>query len=298
MGKKIPVVALGSPPPSADEFQIYTAKPDVRFLSKAVQPPSQVYVDVGDDIVVSAASSQVNEAVTVSYRLLRFDGELVLGQFQIRPPSNRSVITYQESLAEGFLLSVSCKANIATTRGQTFVRIFLTDPALGSGQPSYMLMADYVTTQMAPATPGGRVLSPAEGPGWSRSLSFASPGAGNPWIVSVPLNARWRIKNFFATFGTDGVAGNRSIGVAILQNGLFTYGALATQVQGPSLNVSYCGAALTPHTGAVAGISQLPIPPDLTLLGNDKIESLMFTFDPGDLWTTQNFAVEEWLDNV
>ena len=173
-----PVLPLGSQP-DTDNFQVYTQRPVVRFLKQGVQPPSQVYVTASDNIQVGCASSQVNEAVTITYRLLRADGELIEGQFIVHPPADRSIKVYSEDLAEGFLLSVSCKAAVATTRGQTFVRVFLTHPELGAGQPSYMLMADYVTTAMAPAHPNGRVLAPSEGPGNRRQILTS---VTRPWF--------------------------------------------------------------------------------------------------------------------
>jgi hypothetical protein len=293
-----PVPRIDQASAKPDEFRIYTSKPDVRFLSKAVQPPATVYVAVADDLAVSCATSQASEVITVSYRLLRFDGELVLGQFTVRPASNRTVILYQESLAEGFLLSVSCKAAVATTRGQTFVRIFLTNPSLGNGQPSYVLMADYVTTQMSPAHPGGRVLAPNEGPGYPYVISFSSPGVGTFFSTIVPTNVRWKLRSTHFAFTTSAVVANRNVYIqAISGGGTIFYGyAVATQTAG--LAVQYTGMPLWPASQPFAGHAGLPIPPETFLKSGDTVNIGANLLDGGDNIPGVRLYVEEWLDNV
>lgn len=292
-----PVLPLGSQP-DTDNFQVYTQRPVVRFLKQGVQPPSQVYVTASDNIQVGCASSQVNEAVTITYRLLRADGELIEGQFIVHPPADRSIKVYSEDLAEGFLLSVSCKAAVATTRGQTFVRVFLTHPELGAGQPSYMLMADYVTTAMAPAHPNGRVLAPSEGPGNRRQILTSVPGPGSTWLATVPANARWIVRAFVASLTTDAVAGNRYIFTEVFASALIAFAGGADKVQAPSITCQYSGAPLTPNLSPVAVIGMLPLPPDLLMLAGDQIGTGSVGIDPGDQWSAASLDVEEWLDNV
>lgn len=282
----------------SEEFQIQTQKPNVRFLSKGVQPPSQVYVAQNDDIVIGCASSATGEIVTVSYRLLRHDGVLVLGQFQVQPASDRSVKVYQESLAEGFLLSVSAKAKIATTRGVTFVRIFITDPALGGGQPSYMLMADYVTTAMAPAHPNGRVLAPVEGPGAVRAIQGTTPPLGSNWVISCPNNARWKPRGLICTLATSAVVQNRLASIAISTAASVCFVGAADKVTPASMVVTFGCAALTPYVTPTPTSGFLPLPPELVMLANDSINSTMQFFDAGDQWEGIFLTVEEWLDNV
>jgi len=293
-----PVVPLGAGPQSADEFQIYTQTQNIKFLTRAVQPPSQLFVDVSDDIVCSMASSVAGERVTVSYRLLRFDGEVVLGQFQVSAVGLRTVVTHTEDLAEGFLLSVSCKATLATTRGQTFVRIFLTDPALGSGQPTYMIMADYVTNQFAPAYPGGRVISPVEGPGLLFPLQIAAPGAGADWQAVVPINARWAVRSFAATLTTAVAVANRYVTFTGVTVGGPVFRCGADKVQAASQVTLYGGAAMTPNVSPDAGFGMVGIPPAIVLTGNNTFNSITRAIQAADTWASIALFIEEWLDNV
>lgn len=298
MAEKIILARQGVAQVEASEFQIYSARPDVRFLSKAVQPPSQVYVATGDDLVALCASSQTAEVVTISYRLLRADGLIILGQFQIAPANTRAVKTFTEGLAEGFLLSVSARAAVATTRGQTFLRLFITDPALGSGQPSYMLMADYVTTAMAPAHPGGRVTSSVEGPGWRHVITGALPGVGVEWSSTVPANARWRVDSAFNALGTSAAVANRYAGIKIVSAGQTPYigfGEVAIPAS-QSFFITYSKTVNKP--ASPNGFAWCPLPFDLAMLGGDIIKSDTDGIKVADSYVAPTIAVEEWLDNV
>lgn len=293
-----PISPLGAPPASDSEFKVYSSRPAVRFLSRGVQPPSQVYIDTSDVLQVGCATSQTNEVVTISYRVLRADGQLIKGQFQIFPLNNRAVVIKQEPLPEGFLLSVSCKAAVAITRGQTFVRIFLTDPVLGAGFPSYMLMADYVTTAMAPAHPNGRVLAPSEGPGNVTSFIGTGPPLGTDWIVVIPLNTRWKVKQTTARFVTSAAPGNRLVGLQA-NTGVFGtfHGGLTVPIPASSspFIFSYPTSAYTPINPLDLVIPQTP---DLVLGVNNTIGSITSGLQAGDQWMSIGIEIEEWLDNV
>jgi hypothetical protein len=285
-------------PPQSIE-PIYGQKPNVRFLSQAVQPPSQVYVESTDVLRVAAASSQANEALVISWRLLLPNGDVVLNQAQMSVTSDRAINIHDEPLAEGFLLSVSCKAAAATTRGQTFARIFLTDPDLGAGQPSYMLMADYVTNRMAPAHPNGRVLAPTEGPGNPVLISISNPAANHDWSVTVPTNARWRVQSTLATLTTDGTAGSRLVELFVQPTGSLTSWEHA-QTQAPSSTVFWNlspGLAIG-SSGANPYVFYVPLPTGLILLAGGVISSGTGFVGAADAWSNIRLFAEEWLDNV
>ncbi len=280
---------------------ILTARPSVRFLSQAVQPPSNLYVELADVLRISAASSQPNEAVTVNYRLLLPSGEVVEGQSTLAVSSNRAINIHDEPLAEGFLLSCSCKAAAATTRGQTFVRIFLTNPRLGTGQPSYMLMADYVTTAMAPAHPNGRVLAPSEGPGNIVTLNTVSTPAGQDWSFTTPSNARWHVLCVFANFDTDATAGSRSYRFQAFSGGFQIWEFFMSTQQLASLQqrsniaggVAIAGVSVPP-----INTSGIPLPITLPILAGGQLGSLTTFVGAADRWTFVSVQLEEWLDNV
>lgn len=289
---------LGGPSPAEDAFKVYTLKSDVRFLSKAVQPPSYVYVDPNDVLQVAVASNVGTEVVTVSYRLLRADGELILGQFQVSAFIPRVIFTHQEPLAEGFLLSVSCKAASAFSRGQTFVRVFLTDQSLGAGQPSYMLMADYVTTAMAPAHPNGRVLAPSEGPGWRHDTQTTPPGPGANVAFIAPVGSRMKFISAQLSIVTSAAPGNRIFLINYTAGGGFTMQTCVEQVIAPSQSIVIGVSTVRNIPAAGSNLLWAPCPADYVMIAGDLVETGCTGLQPTDQISGWSIAIEEWLDNV
>jgi hypothetical protein len=305
------LLAMSSPitPPSGQPAPMkpgdFTPAGNARVVSwqvKRLAPPTAVYVQVDDVLRVAAASSQTNEVVTVSYRWLRAaDGTVDYGQFTVAPAADRSIKITDQPMAEGFLLSVSCKAAIATTRGQTFVRLFLNPKALGAGQPGYMLMADYVTTAMAPGHPNGRILAPSEGPGTLRTVQLGLQPAGLDWTVAVPLNARWRHIATLADLQTAGGGVARQVGINVNPAGAFVWTLFAPGTQAGGITTAYhLSAQSAIYTAATATMTTMlvPLPPELVLLAGGSISSQTTGILAGDQWFQINVLVEEWLDNV
>jgi hypothetical protein len=274
----------------------------VQFAFQGLQPPSALYVNVDDQLIISAASSQSAEIVTVNVRLLLPNGRLEDMQFFVKPANTRAVLKTSFPLAEGFILSMSAAAAVAVTRGQTFARVALQRAAGGAGQPAYCLMADYVTTQAVPGFPNGRILSPSEGPGNCYNFIGSVPVAGNESTVILPLNVRWRIRAAQAKLTTSATAGNRLVHVNIsgVTSVFWTAGALVSQAA--SLGYTYDFAGITPYTPNDPLYNVVPIPADCVVTQNSALNWTFATFTggilAGDQWTALNILVEEWLDNV
>lgn len=260
--------------------------------------PNFLYVDTTDVLRIAAATSQSGETITVNYRQILKDRTLKRGQFTISPAADRAVHTQDESLAEGFLISVSCKAAAATSRGQTFARIFLTDSVIGLGQPSLMMMADYVTTRMAGSWPTGRILAPIEGPGWFHSVSVSAPVAGLDWSYSVPSNARMRIGYARASLVCSASPSNRAVAMAFSLGGTVSFVGYAETDETAGGIVNY---TFSPVRNVIANRSDalwVPVPANAVMLGGDFIESTTSGLLGGDVWGSIAIGVEEWLDNV
>lgn len=276
----------------------------VSWQLKRLPPPSALYVTADDFVVVSAATSQANEVVTVNVRRLdAHDARPHLEQLVIAPTFNRALVTKSKPLAEGFILSISCQAAIATTRGQTFVRVALGNAALGVNQPVQMLMADYVTTAMAPAHPNGRVLTPAEGPGNVYSVTPANPAPGADWQITVPANARWRVQSGNAFLQTSAAAGNRVPQIQIVQGSARTWlMATPAAIAASTLVEAVVGPGLVAST-VFGALVQLPIPQNVILRGSnpsgaDFIGTTTSGLLVADQWSNTFLSVEEWLDNI
>ncbi len=269
---------------------------------KRLPPPSSLYITPDDQLVIAAASSLTNEVVTLNYRLLRAaDGVIVRGQITVAPPNTRAVQVNQQQLAEGFILSASVRAALATTRGQTFVRVFLGAGPFGSGEPSYMLMSDYATTAMAPAHPNGRQVSPVEGPGLPTTYSIGTV-FGQGISVIIPANARWRVLELTGRFTASAVAGTRYLQLLmpVFTDNNVALPIIATVAASTSVVCSW--VAKGGNFNDTLGGYQQPLPADLYLSGNTlsttQLAVLVTGIQSGDLWSHVAILVEEWLDNV
>src|SRR5262249_40653845 len=105
------------------------------FSLKDVPPPSIVYIQRDDKLVLQAATSVGSELVTFNVRLLLTDGRIQALQYQVVPAANQTTVSLTVDLAEGYIISVSAQASNAFARGFTYARVFLNRGAFGSGQP-------------------------------------------------------------------------------------------------------------------------------------------------------------------
>ncbi len=292
-----PILPVGASPTS-DTFTVESQSAHVGFLKRAVQPPSHVYIESSDVLTVSVATSGINEVVTVNYRLLRFDGVLIHGQFTITPTALYTTTFHSEQLAEGFLMSMSCKAFQADRRGITFVRAYLTKPSLGVDQPSYMLMADYVTRFMAPTYHNGRVLAPTEGPGVIYPFNLSPPAPGTDFNINMPGNAQWRIMSVTARLQTSATVGNRTP-TFLFWNGVQPAASVdVSQAVPASTPFLYTLGPGLPVVNGIANDSLLPLPSNFFMGINQRISSATQGIQPGDQWSLISAWVEEWLDSV
>ena len=299
------LMATTAPPGQPSQLQAgeYSAPAPahvVTWQTKRVPPPSPLYVDVDDTLNVGMESVFAGEVVTINYRLLRAaDGVIVRGQFTVKAVTAYNLFTFQQQLAEGFLLSVSAKASSALTRGQTFVRVFVGAGTFGAGQPGYMLMADYVTTAMAPAFPNGRQLTPVEGPGYPHTLTVTNPAAGADWgMTTVPLG-RYLVRSVIATLTTSAAVANRVPTLEVLSESLAViarYPATVVQAAGSANLYVWSPAPTTPTT--IASIAVSPLPGELILRNPQQLQAVTLNLQAGDQWSNILILVEEWLDNV
>jgi hypothetical protein len=161
-----------------------------------------------------------------------------------------------------------------------------------------MLMADYVTTAMSPAYPNGRNLMPSEGPGFVHTDSIATPGPGADWLVSVPTNARWKIKGVQGAFQTNANVATRTVFLSFSQFTVGIFQSVPVATQGPSVSVLYNATPFWVGSSIVATNNYWFMPLDLILTENCLIGSVTANIQGLDQWSSVSLYIEEWLDNV
>lgn len=275
---------------------------DVSFLVKNASTPSTLYVERDDSLLMVAATSATGEVVTFNLRVLTADGRIQDMQFTMQPSSTRAPIQLVQALVEGYLLSMSVHAAVATTRGQTFARAMIVRSGTGVAGAAQMLFADYATTLVTSGYPNGRIVSPVEGPGNVYTFQQGAPGAGLDWSAPVPTNARWRVRSLQASLTTSAAVANRDVAIRINQNAATVWLGVATAHVVASSTVGFHATGLTPYTPITAVDLYIPLPPDLVMGSiagfNGLISSVTTGIQGADQWSGPFILIEEWLDNV
>ncbi len=274
----------------------------VTFKLLDVAPPSLVYIERDDSLLVSGMTQAGGDNITINVRVLKPNGEIQTHQFVLQAPATHAIASATFAMSEGFLLSVAAQGQVAVQRGVTFVRAVLNRGASGTGQPAYLLFADYVTTAISTGFPFGRVLSPVEGPGSISSVTMANPGAGVDWSIATIGNERWRIRAFTATLTTSATVANRQVQFRLFDPaGNIFFGPPSGNIPATTVaQVSGCAVAVT--SVVVATDIAVPIPVDLVTTGQTGIVQSVgvqtIGIQAGDQWSAIRLHVERWLDNV
>lgn len=307
---------------------IDTAANQVSFGFENVSPPSPLYIQRDDVLVLQVASSLATEQVIFNIRLLlapfeqggqpsdaspnKVTGALITqGQIQsiqqaVGGKANQQVNSVVLALSEGYLLSVGAIANAASERGQTFAHAILVrgNAPTFSYAPYAVLFADYVSALNPAGWPYGRAIYPSEGPGGMKVYTVPNPAAGVDWNLSIPNNTRWKIRGIRTTLATSATVANRTPTLRVFGDSLhqvFTSGNNNAQTASTTLSYSY-GPGVTPAqvspTEFVAGL-----PEELTLAtsptsGAPIITSNTVGIQAADQWSSIQVMVEEWLDSV
>jgi hypothetical protein len=274
----------------------------VSFEFQKVPPPSLLYIQRDDVLVLQAATSQAGEVVNFNVRILQPNGRVEETQIVLRPASTRVVLTQTQVVSEGYLLSLAAQSTASFTRGQTFARASISRAIFGGTQAAQVIFADYVTAFISSGYPNGRILAPSEGPGYVYGVTISQPAAGSDWSVSVPVNARWRLRAWGAIFTTSAVVANRIVGATISGSAgnFWRASAVANAVASNPYRVTAGG--IVAYVGLDTLTLTLPLPPDMMLAGpvaiGHQFGSVTVNIQAADQWSNINALVEEWIDNV
>jgi len=270
----------------------------VSWAFNKILPPSSLYIERDDKLVIQGTSVGSVDQITVNVRLLRADGTVSAMQGVLATTADQVTRTLSMDLAEGYLLSVSAKAVQSTQRGVTFCRTFLNRGAFGTGQPGQVLFADYLTQSMSSGFPNGRITDPSEGTGQLLSVSVANPAAGADWSFIALTNTRVRIVSLKAVFTASAAVANRSIGVRLIQTALQSWlGEAEANVVASSVT-QVAGTALPGYATSITNYQLLPLPPALYLASTDTLQSTTGGIDVADQWSAIALAMERWLIGV
>jgi hypothetical protein len=296
----------------------------VSFGFDKVSPPSPLYVQ-RDDLLLIEAASAVVETVQFNIRMLNAPfpqggqpDDLVEGKMHgtlpltgvVEPSSQlinfitaqpNNLISQTVPLAEGYLLAVTAVATNSRSRGMVFARAMLIRGSAGfvSQNAFQVLFADYPTNNAPVGWPSGRVLHPSEGPGAILRVTIANPAAGADFSFQPADALRWRVQSLKATLTTSAAAGNRSVHNLVSDSAGNPYWNQPAQTtQGPGLAVQYSFAPGVTPIVVADGAAVLSLPANLILAQRHQIQSLTTGLLAGDQWSAISMGVEQLEDLI
>lgn len=241
-----------------------------------------------------------NSKVGASYRvnlLIQLPTGVIAPFTQVvTPTSDRAVNTRQDSLPEGFILSLTVQPLTAGVhRGHCFATFNL---SIGSGSDTinYRLLASgYVYNPHFTASPNMNE-DPTAGPGLVRLITGTNPAAGVEISEVVPTNARWRLQALQVNLVTDVTVINRTVAF-LFDDGASSFAKWgAPSNQAASLNNGYTLAPLGLATSPSSGDIQIPMAPQLFLPSGFRIRTATLNLQAADDYGAPKYVVEEWID--
>jgi len=323
MASSVNAVTPGQPAPTnSADWQSGSIPNIISFRFDAVQPPSLVYVQ-RDDLLVVNANTQLaaGDVLTITARLLEPTAQtpaqplpaaqamnpigVTTGPGHIQPiqqvlkvaagGATASVIV---PLMEGYLLSVAVSSANALTIGETFVSVFIGrgSPGGATPTPAQLLIADYMTSTIPAGWPSVFLRSGSANSGALGSVIGSAPLAGHEWSYMSPAHLRTRVHSITATLSTSAVVANRTVRIHILDTTPSDLGFYATAVtQAASLIYRYTFALGIGRVDDSAGSKNVNLPlPQVDLLPGWQVLSDTLLIDPGDQWSAPVLNVEQW----
>jgi hypothetical protein len=308
-----------------DEFAPGSVANVTSFGFDRVGPPSSLYIQRDDQLLLQVLSSAgTTQFVEFNIRFLRvpepqggqpdqggvgrspgaiFTRGIIQAQTErVQCGITPSTVNLIKNLGEGYLLSVTAIAEAGTNRGDTFVRVALARGPGTFGIPMrgafQLLFCDYVTTTTPAGWPGGRILSPLEGPGWVRSVQVGNPIAGGEWAFVTPANRRVAMRSFSAVFAAAVAVANRNINIIVDDgaNTVWQDDVSVAVTTGQTVIVS--GAQTNAPAGVVTTTLFVVLPPGLMMEPAWRMRSSTGNIQGADQWSSIWLNMEEWIDTL
>lgn len=329
MGSSVILPVAGQPKTGPDPSFKTAAVPNiVSFSFDQIDPPSSLYIQRDDVLLISGVSTATGETVTVQGKILlpyavttgqpddptRLEaaGGPIIGPGVIIPFQNTFALGTGLNSAkiviaqtEGYLTGLSVSAGQATQRGQTFVRAWLNRGAQNIINPNafQLLFADYCTTVGPCGWPMGRVINPVEGPGIIQQYAPSNPAAGADFSVTSAPIGRVRFQTLLAKLVTSATAGNRVVSFTFAMS---SPAGVAYKIQdtGNVVASSTTFYSLSPSVsvqrgaGAIGTEQDIVLPAPNSWVGRTSITVASVTQGllAGDQWSNIILEDEEWME--
>lgn len=276
---------------------IETLRREVHFERRNLQPATTLYVTVEDRLRVLIFNSVAGAEVDLQLRMQMPDGQVIPYVRQLLPSSNRASNSFEQDLAEGFLLDCSVSTPTAGLRaGACYVVVQIIRGTGANAIVVRSLLANYVTTGMSVGWPEGPSASSVQGQGVVLAVPVSNPAAGADWTVTVPTGARWQVQGVTATLATSATVATR-----VPQFEIRDAGGVLLYTQGGASVAAGVAASQFSWTGGVPQQANNqraiePLPDFCWLAQGMAIDTTTASIQVGDQWSSIRILVVEWIE--
>lgn len=283
----------------AKEFPTLTRPPEMSFRRTDIDPPSPLYVDRDDTLVLTIATfTTLDTPPYVVIRMLRPNGEIIPSLHAFPTIYNGLPQAAAHQLGEGFLLSCAVvkptQASFLTE--DVWVAVEITRGSFAQSLYSRKLVGGYLGFANRLAWPESPVIDPLSGPGNVRLVVGTNPAAGAEISATMPLAVRRKLMAIRFRLVTSVAVANRRVTLLLNDDSGNTFYRVHSQVtQTAAQTVDYHFAPGVPFFNA-DGIAGGPLPNELFVKTGYAIATSTFALDAGDDFTAPNMLFQEWLD--
>jgi len=263
-------------------------------------PPSAFYMDVDDNLRITAYNALAGVVLGIRSRIVAPDGSIQASADTLTPNTDRTAKSTIVVTAEGWLLGAEVFATTGTPLiGQCFVVVEIVRGLTSSAIALQTIASGYCTSTQPLAWPGTPMSLSLDGAGAIRSVAGTTPGAGADISETVPTGARWELIAFLAIFTASATVATRITQLQLSDgtNVLFKSPAVfSTTASGASSYGWAQGMPLATTVNAQSAPAGLPV--NHRLGAGYKIVTSTTAIQVGDQWSAIRYLVREWLEGA
>ena len=258
----------------------------VTFLTREIPPPSPLYIDEEDYLLIQYFSPSYAGNAEFHARFLSLDGEI--------KPIHRDLIisltnTYLASridLEPGFLLSAHLYTSDTTIpRGAVYARLSIARSRVPKEILGYLLAQGFLSYSETLGWPPGKFDTTFDHPGIHDAFLLQDPAAGANLDYSIPAARRYQLLALRIPFTTSATVADRQVILTLGEDAIEYFRSEPAPIQTASLTRTYDFLAGWPHRETAfdsPGYIRLSLPVDIILLYNHKIRTSILNLQVDD----------------
>jgi hypothetical protein len=276
--------------------EIHSPGTQARFLVKDVPPPSPLYVDEKDILVIESNCFAAGVQLGIRTRLLRVaDGRIVEHQENLNPSGLYVASQLTIPLTEGYLLSLTVNLfSGSALPGENYVKVMLSRGGSARLNWTQVLTEGHISTHGALTWPNGPMQAPGDGRGFIRTIIGTNPAAGAEISEAVPTGALWRLIAIRATLVCDATVITRQPFLIIDDGATNIFQRYAETWATAGATGTFYGADIGFAPISNISSSSWALPGNFLLPQDHRIRTSTVGLQAGDNWGAPQMLVEQW----